>query len=328
MLRSRARVVTLLVLSSLVAVCSGERAANADSVAYGRVVMVDDGDTIDVDLAGDGTARPKRVRYVGVQAMEMRTYNVDLARTTGECWAKEAAQLLYRLTFDKRVRLTSRLASSHKGARLHRSVAVRKNGSWVDTGGRVISAGLALPDNGNIEYLKNADYRLRAQKAAAAGLGMWGDPQHCGAGPSQDVPITVRVEWDAPGNDSANINGEYAAVTNGGTLPLPLGGWWIRDNAYRGTKAHGYAFPAGLVLAPGATVRVHPGVGSNSGGDLYWGLAESVYENVTGAPKNMCDGAWLFDPDGDLRAWQMYPCVSACPPPPEPIEPTEPPGEY
>jgi len=324
--RSRARLVVLLVAGSLVAVCAGERAASADSVAYGTVVMVDDGDTIDVDVAGDGTPKPKRIRYIGVQAMEMYTYNVNLAKTTGECWAKEAATLLYRLTFDKRVRLTSRLESSHKGARLHRTVAVLKGGSWVDTGGRVVSAGLALPDNGNIEYLRNADYRLRAQKAAAAGLGMWGDSQHCGVGPSQDVPIAVRVVWDAPGNDNANINGEFAAVTNGGQVPLPLGGWWLRDNAYRGTKAHGFAFPAGFVLAPGATVRVHPGVGSSTGEDLYWGLAESVFENVTGAPTSMGDGAWLFDLDGDLRAWQMYPCVWACPPPPP--EPTEPPGDY
>ena len=108
-------------------------------------------------------------------------------------------------------------------------------------------------------------------------------------------------------------------------MPLPLGGWWLRDNAYRGTKAHGFAFPAAFVLAPGATVRVHPGVGSSTSEDLYWGLAESVFKNVTGAPTSMGDGAWLFDPDGDLRAWQMYPSVRACPPPPEP---TEPPGEY
>jgi micrococcal nuclease len=321
--RTKAAVVAAVSLSVGIPVAPSP--ASADSVAYGRVVMVDDGDTIDVDLAGDGTGKPKRVRYIGVQAMEMHTYNVNLAKTTGECWARESAELLFQLAFDKKVRLTSRLSSSHKGARLHRSVAVRRNGRWVDTGGRVVSAGLALPDNGNIEYLRNADYRLRAQKAAAAGIGMWGDPQHCGAGPSQTVPITIGVEWDAPGNDASNINGEYAEVTNGGAVPLPLGGWWLRDNAYRGYKAHGYPFPAGFVLGPGASVRVHPGLGSNTAQDLYWGLSESVYENVTGAPTNMGDGAWLFDPDGDLRAWQMYPCVWACPPSPEP---TEPPGEY
>src|SRR4051794_22838035 len=70
MFRSRTRVVTMLVLGALVALGAGERAASADSVAYGRVVMVDDGDTVDVDLAGDGTSKLARVRYIGVQAME------------------------------------------------------------------------------------------------------------------------------------------------------------------------------------------------------------------------------------------------------------------
>jgi endonuclease YncB( thermonuclease family) len=323
------RAAVAVLVSLAVGVGLAPAPASARSVAYGRVVMVDDGDTVDVDIAGDGTAMPKRIRYIGVQAMEMHTYNVNVAKTTGDCWAKEAAVFLYRLAFDKRVRVTSRLESSHKGARLHRSVAVRKSGAWVDTGGRVISAGLALPDNGNIEYLPNADYRLRAQKAAAAHLGMWGDPTHCGAGPSQEVPITVHVLWDAPGNDNANINGEYVEIANAGNVPLPLDGWWVRDNAYRGYKAHGYTFPAGTVVPAGRSIRVHPGVGTNTATDHFWGLAESVFENVTGAPTNMGDGAWLFDPDGDLRAWDMYPCVWACPPPAAEPEPTytEPPPE-
>ncbi len=299
--------------------------AGAVSVTYGKVVMVDDGDTVDVDLAGDGTSKPVRVRYIGVQAMEMHTYKLDPTKTTGECWAKEAAVFLHRLAYGQKVRLTSRLASSHKGSRLHRSVAVRRNGVWTDTGGLVISAGLALPDNGNIEYLKNADYRLRAQQAAAAGRGMWGDPDRCGVGPSQEVPVSVQVQWDAPGNDAANINGEFVELTNTGTVPLPLGGWWVRDNAYRGYKARGYVFAAGVTVAPGGSVRVHPGSGRDTSEDFYWGLTESVFENVSGAPRSMGDGAWLFDPQGDLRAWQMYPCVWACPPPPAP--PTEPPGE-
>ena len=103
-------------------------------------------------------------------------------------------------------------------------------------------------------------------------------------------------------------------ITDTGATPLPLGGWWVRDNAYRGSKAHGYVFPAGVVVAPGSSIRVHPGVRTDTAHDLYWGLPEPVFENVSGAPRNMGDGAWLFDPDGDLRAWQMYPCVWACPP--------------
>jgi hypothetical protein len=34
--------------------------------------------------------------------------------------------------------------------------------------------------------------------------------------------------------------------------------------------------------------------------------------NPAGAPRYMGDGGFLFDPDGDLRAWDMYPCRYAC----------------
>jgi hypothetical protein len=37
-----------------------------------------------------------------------------------------------------------------------------------------------------------------------------------------------------------------------------------------------------------------------------------VFENVTAGPALMGDGAYLFDPQGDLRARQIYPCLVAC----------------
>ena len=46
----------------------------ASALQYGKVVFVDDGDTIDVDLQGDGTSRPVRVRFIGIQAMEQTSY--------------------------------------------------------------------------------------------------------------------------------------------------------------------------------------------------------------------------------------------------------------
>jgi micrococcal nuclease len=52
---------------------------------------------------------------------------------------------------------------------------------------------------------------------------------------------------------------------------------------------------------------VHPGRGRNTATDLYWGLDIPIFENATGAPTYMGDGGYLFDPQGDLRAWQQYP---------------------
>src|SRR5829696_2113242 len=82
---------------------------------------------------------------------------------------------------------------------------------------------------------------------------------------------------------------------------LALGGWWVRDSMLRR-----YTFPGGTVLGPGQTVTVHAGHGADASGVLHWGL------DVTLFPNNAGDGAYLFDPDGDLRASMAYPCVVAC----------------
>jgi hypothetical protein len=37
-----------------------------------------------------------------------------------------------------------------------------------------------------------------------------------------------------------------------------------------------------------------------------------VFENVTRDARAIGDGAYLFDPDGDLRSWMLYPCRIDC----------------
>lgn len=284
------------------------------ALQYGKVVFVDDGDTIDVDVQGDGTSKPVRVRFIGIQAMELHVYSHTLSKLRGECWGVDAAKNMHRLVAGKRVQLTARNAKSASSVnvRPRRFVAVQVNGVWTDVGAMQLDAGLALPDLIPDEYSHNLDYARRAQTAAAAGAGFWGSPTRCGIGPSEDDPVKVDVNWDAEGNDGENVNGEWVDVTNLGGTPLDLSGWWVRDAAYRGYKAHGYTFPAGTVVAPGDRVRLKIGHGSDGGGVLYWGLSIPIFANVTGGKAFMGDGAWLYDPRGDLRAWYMYPCRAAC----------------
>ena len=314
--RVRTLTVSATALAGLLAplLVTGAGPAQAAAVNYGKVVFVDDGDTIDVDVAGDGTGRPVRVRYIGIQSMELSRYSQTLSKLRGECWGVDAAVNLHKLVNKKRVALTSRSASSHSSvnSRPQRSVAVKQGGRWVDTGALQVSAGLVLPDLIPHEPTHNLDYMRRAQEAAANGVGMWGNPTRCGVGPNQTEPLKVTVNWDAEGNDAANVNGEWVDITNLGTVAVPLGGWWVRDAAYRGYKARGYTIPNGTVVEPGQSVRIRVGHGTNSGNTLYWGLNENIFANVTNAGKFMGDGAWLFDPQGDLRAWEMYPCRHAC----------------
>jgi micrococcal nuclease len=297
-----------------VVVSSQLPAQAAGGAAYGKVVFVDDGDTLDVNLQGDGTSRPARIRFIAVQTMELSVYSHTLSKLRGQCWGVEAAKHLHSLVYHHKVRLTSRHANSYsaKNVRPLRSVAVRQAGQWVDTGGLQLDAGLALPDLRPDEYLKNLSYMERGQRAAANHVGMYGDPTHCGVGPSQDVPLRVQINWDADGNDGANVNGEWVDIFNDGQAPVSLAGWWIRDASYRGTKAHGYEFPSSAVVQPGSKLRLKIGHGNNDSDTLFWGLGEPIFANVTNGAKWMGDGAWMFDPDGDLRAWQMYPCRYAC----------------
>jgi hypothetical protein len=71
-----------------------------------------------------------------------------------------------------------------------------------------------------------------------------------------------------------------------------------------------FTFPRGTVLAPGATATVHTGSGARSGNDLFWGLHVSLFTNLDRV--ELGDGAYLFDPKGDLRQEMLYPCFVAC----------------
>ena len=45
-----------------------------------------------------------------------------------------------------------------------------------------------------------------------------------------------------------------------------------------------------------------------------WTLAHPMFENPPPDGRALGDGAYLFDPQGDLRAWMMYPCYVNCAP--------------
>jgi endonuclease YncB( thermonuclease family) len=280
-----------------------------------RVTFVADGDTLRADVAGDGTRAERTIRMTGYNAMELTRYSSNPSRRRGACHGIAATALVDRLVkrSHRRIRLSAQHASSRTGSRLRRTVWVRSKGRWRDLGRVVMARGLALWLPSGSEFAHNREYHLLAERAAAAGRGLY-DPASCRPGPDQDVPIGLSANWDADGNDQQNLDGEWIEVRNGGARPLPLGGWRVRDSWQRDTRgaAIGYALPAGTVVPAGGAVRVHVGCGADGGSSLFWCLRESAFENVTGGPRNMGDGAYLLDPDGDLRAAMLYPCLTGC----------------
>src|SRR5688572_33460334 len=107
----------------------------------GKVKPVDDGDTVNVKINGDGIRHRVKVRLTGIQAMELSSYSRKHGRA-GQCHSVEATERLQSLIrgAGRRVRLTARHEDSSTGrrARLRRHVAIRQAGRWVDLGGLLL----------------------------------------------------------------------------------------------------------------------------------------------------------------------------------------------
>jgi endonuclease YncB( thermonuclease family) len=289
--------------------CVPGTSAPTCAVWTGKVVFVDDGDTVDVDLDGDRDHRATRVRIAGIQAMEQTAYSRDPARRRGSCNALQATARLDGLVRRARgvVRLTAQNPGTRSRGRPVRSVAVRIGGRWVDVGSTQLAEGHALWWASVREWAWNARYRVAVQRAAAAGRNLW-NPRQCGAGPSADARLRLWVNWDADGNDDTDVNGEWVRIRNlDAGAAVAIGGWSLRDSALRS-----FTFPAGAVVPAGATTTLFVGAGGASATAFHWGLRAPVFENATHDERAMGDGAFLMDPVGNLRAWSIYPCEVGC----------------
>ncbi|MEA2124071.1 MAG: competence protein ComEC [Solirubrobacteraceae bacterium] len=268
----------------------------------GKVVYVNDGDTFDAIIGG----RRQTVRFTSIQALELTTYK--LGHRTGECHAVETANRTEHLLKQahNRVRLSARNpgARASKG-RLLRGVAIKLHGRWRDLGEMLLREGRAAYMTNVTERQFNVVYNRAQQEAAHEGINLF-DPDHCKPGPQQELPIQVWANTDPVGIDEQHVNGEQVKIRNLGTVPLALGGWSVRSGTMRK-----YRIPAGTSVAPGATLTVHAGHGSNDADELFWGLDQPTFPNM-GDARHLGSGVYLFDPQADVRAYMLYPCVVAC----------------
>src|SRR5829696_4171008 len=173
----------------------------------GKVRYVDDGDTLDADVPGDGLGGLLRVRIIGVQAMEQTSYRA--AQRAGDCHAVDATNRLEQLVkrSKKRIRVASLYPESRSRGRRLRAIAVRSKGRWRDVSRIMITEGHALWWPGQSEDATNVRYSVLAQHAAAAHKGLY-SANYCGVGPNEGHPLKLYVNWDADGSDADDVNGE------------------------------------------------------------------------------------------------------------------------
>ncbi|MEA2448721.1 MAG: competence protein ComEC [Thermoleophilaceae bacterium] len=315
-----ARALLMLVLAALVAApvaraqapptgagpCPQGEARASCFLWTGKVTFIGDGDTLSVDLDGDGTKKPVRVRMTGINAPEETVYTNRPEDRVGECHANDATARLEELvnSANGRVQLAAIDPASMSHSRLRRAVSIRIHSGWRDLGRVMVNEGYALFLPSRHEWAWNKSYGKLAQESAARYDGIWNSVA-CAFGP----PASIRfwVNPDPEGNDGNDANGEWFKVKNlDPANALDISGWRARDSDNRG-----YAFPPGTVIAPGATITLYVGIGTNTGTDFFWGLSHPILDNVR-ADRYLGDGAYLFDLDGDMRSAVQYPCRYRC----------------
>jgi hypothetical protein len=111
----------------------------------------------------------------------------------------------------------------------------------------------------------------------------------------------VTVNWDQRAS-----GGEWVKVRNLDPVnTVPLAGWTVRDGLTR------YTFPDFAALPPNETLTLWVGEGEDTFTELFWGRQNNaLFQNPN--KNGMGDGAYLFDPQGDLRAYMTYPCTREC----------------
>lgn len=96
----------------------------------------------------------------------------------------------------------------------------------------------------------------------------------CGGscGPLPDLVIDA-VNYDAPGNDTTNPNGEWIVIRNNGASSVDLRDWQVLNSPAATTSDDS------RVIAPGGTVTVYIGSGVDSATEMYWGQASGILAN-------------------------------------------------
>ena len=251
-----------------------------------EVVGVADGDTF-LGRTADGEAE---VRLLGVNAPEL-----------DECYGDQARTLLTELLVGAdEVTIGADDASDDTDpfGRLLRYVFAVADGEPVFVNERLVAEGAAIAlQNG---HRHAAAFKALEDRAYASGRGLWGtfacSPEEAGAVPDRPQLRVSEVAADPPGPDEEALEDEWVELVNESYTSVDLGGWGIRDESTRNRLV----LPPGVGLAPGETLRIVTGCGTNGGRVVYWCSDAPIWNNDG-------DTVIVTDPDGnvvDRRVWR------------------------
>lgn len=290
---------------------------------YGTVTRVVDGDTVMVDVAGDGLGA------VPIRNAALQTTELNRSTKTPECHAQQAyTRMEQLLPVGTRVRLSAYRADSTSGVDAYGATRyVRYIDAYntttasysTDVQSRLIREGHGVWKPEPVETSRQAWYHHVMQLAMHEGHNIW-DDHTCGDGPAAGAQLRMWINYEADGIDTLNLTGEHVKIMNTGTTDISLAGWKLRDTTQKvartatGAPLAFFTFPTGTVVAPGGTLTLYPTAGVSDGKSFYLNeptlpFFPNVANPALGYPgKSM----FLLDPALDFRATADYPCLVYC----------------
>ncbi len=257
--------VLVVALALILLACDGTTAPTPPDPAHSvPVIRVLDGDSLVVELDSEEI----EVRLLGINTPERH-----------ECFDSQAKTRAAELA-GNRVRLAG--SDEDRFGRLLRYVYA-EDGTLINQ--QLVTEGMALALSSG--HSLRAEFKAAEATAFQQRIGRW-QPDACGPTMRTGARISG-LEYDAPGDDARNRNGEWVDIANSGSEPIALDGWGIQDES----SSHRFQFPAGFLLAPGTEVRVSSGCGMGSTDHLFWCDQDPVWSNGG-------DTAYLLDPAGNV----------------------------
>ncbi|MCU0632773.1 MAG: thermonuclease family protein [Methanolinea sp.] len=269
----------------------GDEAGTCGSSMQALVTRVIDGDTIMVQYPG---GREETVRILGIDTPETEDHGnwgneyegiSDPAYLTS--WGLRASEYTRSLLAGRNITLTGDCQAGERDRYGRLLAYVSRDGT--DVGAMLIREGYARI-YAEESFGKKASYLPLQRDAQAAGAGLWRAAEVTKTSPDGPVSIAA-VQYDAPGDDRENLNGEYIALAS--REVVNLSGWTVADNS--GTV---YTFHD-VVIRPGATITLHIGSGIPTGTDLYWNLSVPLLGNDS-------DAVTLRDPSRNVVATMQW----------------------
>ena len=232
-----------------------------DSVASKIVV------TANYDAAGNDTSNPNgewvNITNISGSTVDLKGYQIESHP--------------YRYTFDSNSKL-------YPGERVRVRVGTGSSSRLKKYWGK--SKGIL---NNSGEYV-----RLRDKSGDAVEHFRW----PCNScGPIPDL-IIDKVNYNAPGDDRYNPNGEWIRIKNVGSSSIDLRDWQIQSPPYQTNPT------ASRVMDPGDTVTIYIGSGTNTSTKIYWGKSKGILNNGG-------DRVLLYTPHRDIAdcvSWGTASC--------------------